>query len=163
MVHHLAINQTTYLDIPIVVKNVINPTAPGTRIITGSTGKSDPTIPAKKTSPPFAVTLLNDLEMVTVQFGDSFSGHPTLRVMDVLKTHLSDNATGLGLDLINSSQENVCFMIKGPGSRDPPYEAGLRNALDALQLIATVSPPFLPLGLLVSLQPMADLAVFGPT
>ena len=139
MVHHLAIDQTTYLDIPIVVKNVINPTAPGTRIITGSAGKSDTTILSKKiSSPPFAVTLLNDLEMVTVQFGDSFSGHPTLRVMDTLRTHLSDNATGLGLDLVNSSQENVCFMIKGPGSRDAAYEAGLRNALDALRLIATV-------------------------
>ena len=137
MVHHLAINQTTYLDIPIVVKNVINPTAPGTRIITCSTGKS---ISSKQTSPPFAVTLLNNLEMVTVQFGDAFSGHPTLRVMDVLKTHFSENATGLGLDLINSSQENVCFMIKGPGSRDATYEAGLRNALDALRLIATVRP-----------------------
>jgi aspartokinase len=146
VVHHLAINQTTYLDIPIVVKNVINPTAPGTRIITSSSaGKPDATIPSKKTScssPPFAVTLLNDLEMVTVQFGDSFSGHPTLRVMDVLRTYLSDNATGLGLDLINSSQENVCFMIKGPGSRDASYEAGIQNAFDALRLIATVRPVF---------------------
>ena len=150
VVHHLAINQTNVLDIPIIVKNVMNPTAPGTRIITGNTPSSsrsqtrapspvsDASEPTPTTAPPFAVTLINDLEMVNVHFGDSFGGHPTLRVMDVLREHLSD-ANNIGLDLVNSSQESVCFVVKGAGSRNAEYEAGLAKAVDALERIATVT------------------------
>ncbi|RDB27723.1 putative aspartokinase [Hypsizygus marmoreus] len=139
VVHHLAIDQIAYLDIPMVVKNVVNPSSSGTRIVSSSSqtpydsGVSNVQFP---TPPAFAVTLLHDLEMVHVHFADASSSgqHPLSHVMDIIK---EQPRTVVGLDLVSSAQGDICFMIQGAKGHSRGGDSGLFDALERVAVVTT--------------------------
>jgi aspartate kinase len=138
VVHPLAIDQANRLNIPIVVKNVANPSGRGTRVV--RTPSLARTLSFGGPSSTFAVTLLNDLEMAHVHFDDweLSPGRATGTVMDALKEY-TGVANVVGVDLVASSQRDVCFMLSGKTGRAVGSEEGLKRALDALSKVAQVN------------------------
>ncbi|KAG6827115.1 hypothetical protein H0H93_015860, partial [Arthromyces matolae] len=103
VIHHRAIDQAISARIPIVVRNVVNPTGAGTLVDI----HANPTAPADA----FAVTILNDLELIDVSFNGSAlpSGHhPLSLVLDTLK---DDKRRDITLDLVTSSQDEISFVV----------------------------------------------------
>ncbi|KAG5644487.1 hypothetical protein DXG03_008314 [Asterophora parasitica] len=135
VVHHRAIDQATHARIPILVKNVVNPAAGGTRIVTSppltppatpptstpprtptpsppGTPSSEESSPKPNLNPvtPFAITVLDDLDLFKLRFPshswDASLGHPLTFVLDRLG---KDQASHL--DLISASAHGVVSFV----------------------------------------------------
>ncbi|KAG6908408.1 hypothetical protein DXG01_004769 [Tephrocybe rancida] len=141
VIHHRAIDQAICAKIPITVKNVMNPTGPGTRVVT-STNAAPAVVqnnPAPSSAAPsvFAVTILNDLELVDVRFKDwelTPSRHPLSIVLDVVK---QDKHNKMAMDLITTSQDEVNFIVT---HSDSPEDR--ETSMEQLKRVAavTISP-----------------------
>ncbi|KAG6816116.1 hypothetical protein H0H87_008538 [Tephrocybe sp. NHM501043] len=144
VIHHRAIDQAICAGIPILVKNVVNPTGAGTRVetCTGAVPElhtkshASSTPPAIVTAPVFAVTVLNDLELVDVRFDNwelTPDVHPLGIVLDVVKR---DKHSKIGMDLITTSQDEVGFVVSDSNSRDD--EKTFKN-FEELKRVASVT------------------------
>ncbi|KAH0583299.1 hypothetical protein H2248_011172 [Termitomyces sp. 'cryptogamus'] len=135
VIHHRAIYQAICAKIPIIVRNVVNPTGAGTRVET--TTSRGPAQLAKLYKPPsvqartFAVIIMNELELVDIRLrtGNFFQA-VTHFLLNVLKNDKHRNIT---MDLVTSSQDEVSLVMSA--TRD----GGVLEILEEVKRVALVT------------------------
>ncbi|KAG6812794.1 hypothetical protein H0H92_000426 [Tricholoma furcatifolium] len=140
VIHHRAIDQAVRAKIPIVVRNVVNPAGAGTRVETDPRANDTKCNEERASfSAVFAVTILNDLQLVDAYFSEwelSLSQHPLSLVLDIIQ---DDKNRNLSMDLVTSSQDEVTFVISDTTSQKDRSCSEISRRLEELKCVASVT------------------------